>query len=227
MHNPTVAGVMTKDPYTVTPETDFKTIVDLLAVHQISAVAVVATDGFPIGVVSEADLLQKQENDGADEQTGLFAGKQTRRQMRKAVAIQAKDLMTAPVYTVAPDKTLTSAACELARRGVRRLFVVDNGKLVGVVSRRDLLTVFRRSDEDIRREIQQEILVRTLCADTDAVSVTVEGGVVTMLGRLERKCEVEIAGRLVPKISGVVEVRNRLDYTWNDMPERRRQPVHS
>jgi osmotically-inducible protein OsmY len=100
------------------------------------------------------------------------------------------------------------------------LFVVDNGKLVGVVSRRDLLAVFRRSDEDMQREILQEILVRTLWADPNAVSVTVEVGVVTMLGRLERKCEVDIAGRLVPKVPGVIEVRNRLDYTWNDMPER-------
>jgi CBS domain-containing protein len=220
MHNPTVASVMTKDPYTVTPQTEFKAIVDLLAVKQISAVAVVASDGFPIGVVSEADLLQKQENDGVDEAQGLFVGKQARQRMRKAAAVQAKDLMSAPVYTVEPDTTVTAAARELAGRGVRRLFVVEKGKLVGIVSRRDLLAVFRRSDEDIHHEIQQEILVRTLWADPQAVSVTVEGGVVTMLGRLERKCEVEIAGRLVPKIPGVIEVHNRLDYAWNDMPER-------
>jgi CBS domain-containing protein len=222
MYNPTVASVMTKDPFTVKADTDFKRIVDLLAAKQISAVAVVANDSVPIGVVSEADLLRKQELDGAEEAHGLFTGRETRRLMRKAAAIQAKDLMTARLYTVAPGESLTFAARELARRGVRRLFVVDNGKLVGVVSRRDLLAVFRRSDDDIQPEIMQEILVRTLWADQNTVSVTVQDGVVTMLGRLERKCEVEIAGRLVPKIPGVIEVRNRLDYAWNDMPERQK-----
>ncbi|TCO61950.1 CBS domain-containing protein [Actinocrispum wychmicini] len=220
MHNPTVASVMTKDPYTVGPDTDFKTIVDLLADKQISAVAVIAKDGRPLGVVSEADLLHKQENDGEDEHHGLFTGKQTRQRTRKANALQAKDLMTATVYSVSPDDTVTSAARELARRGVRRLFVTDNGKIVGVVSRRDLLSLFRRSDEDIQHEVMREVLVGTLWADPKSVTVTVHDGVVTMLGRLERKCEVEIAGRLVPKIPGVIEVRNRLDHTWNDMPER-------
>jgi CBS domain-containing protein len=222
MHNPTVASVMTKDPRTVRPGTDFKAIVDLLAAEQISAVAVVAPDGFPMGVVSEADLLCKQENDGAEESHTLFAGKQTRRRTRKATALHAKELMTTPVYSVSSDTSVTSAARELARRGVRRLFVVDDGKLVGVVSRRDLLAVFRRADEDIQRDIMREVLVGTLWADPESVSVTVEDGVVTMLGRLERKCEVEIAGRLVPKVPGVIEVHNRLDYTWNDMPERPR-----
>nr|WP_042178596.1 CBS domain-containing protein [Kibdelosporangium sp. MJ126-NF4]CEL13281.1 CBS domain protein [Kibdelosporangium sp. MJ126-NF4]CTQ98972.1 CBS domain protein [Kibdelosporangium sp. MJ126-NF4] len=220
MHNPTVASVMTKDVVTVTPDTEFKQIVNLLATGQISAVAVLAKDGFPVGVVSEADLLHKQENEGAEPGHHSFTGRQARRWQRKAAALRAKDLMSTPVYTARPDDTLSAAARELARRGVRRLFVVDDHKLVGVVSRRDLLSVFRRSDHDIRDEIVQEILVRTLWADPESVSVTVEDGVVTMLGRLERKCAVEIAGRLVPKIPGVIEVHNGMDYTWNDMPER-------
>lgn len=210
MRSPTVASVMTKDPYTVGLDTDYKTIVDLLASKQISAVAVLAPDGFPMGVVSEADLLLKEEDNGH------LIG----RRAHKATALVAKDLMTAKVYSVAPDDTLTVAARELARRGVRRLFVVDNGRIVGVVSRRDLLSIFRRTDADIRQEIIQEVLIRNLWADPKAVGVMVENGVVTMLGRLERSCEVEIAGRLTAQIPGVVDVRNRMDYVWNDMPER-------
>lgn len=220
MHNPTVASVMTTKPVTVTPDTDFKAIVDLLASTQISAVAVVTHDGVPIGVVSEADLLRKQETGDQDSKPSLFTGKETRQRQRKAAAILAEDLMTAPVYTIAADATLDVAARELARRGVRRLFVVDDDKLVGVVSRRDLLSVFRRPDADIEHEVMQEVLVRTLWADPRSVTVTVEDGVVTLLGRLERKCEVGIAGRLVAKVPGVVEVRNRMGYVWNDMPER-------
>jgi CBS domain-containing protein len=213
MRNPIVADVMTKDPYTVGLDTDYKTIVDLLVGKQIGAVAVLAPDGFPMGVVSEADLLLKEENDGH------FTG----RRERKATALVAKDLMTAKVYSVAADDTLTVAARELARRGVRRLFVIDGGRIVGVVSRRDLLSVFRRTDDDIRQQIVREVLIRGLWADPKAVGVMVENGVVTMLGRLERRCEVQIAGRLAAQIPGVVEVRNRLDHVWNDMPERQRR----
>jgi CBS domain-containing protein len=222
MYNPTVSTVMTKDPYTVSPDTDFKTIIDLLAARRISAVPVVAGDGFPIGLVSEADLLRKQENSDLPERHSLLASKESRRRQSKAAALRARDLMSTPVYAVGPNESLSFAAGELARRGVRRLCVLDGGKLVGVVSRRDLLGVFRRSDEDIRKEIEQDVLVHALWADRDSVSVSVENGVVTMLGRLERKCEVEIAGRLAVKIAGVIEVRNRLDYTWNDLPARHR-----
>jgi len=212
MRNPTVASVMTKDPYTVGLETDYRTIVDLLAGKGISAVAVLAPDGLPMGVVSEADLLLREEDNGHV----------TGRRARKATALVAKDLMTAKVYSAAPGDTLTAAARELARRGVRRLFVVDNGRIVGVVSRRDLLSIFRRTDADIKQEVMREVLVGNLWADPKAVGVLVENGVVTMVGRLERRCEVEIAGRLAAQVPGVVEVRNRLDYIWNDMPERQR-----
>jgi CBS domain-containing protein len=217
----TVGGVMTKDVHTVRSDTAFKFIVELLALHQISAVPVVADDGQAIGLVSETDLLRRQENDEVEERHSAFTGREARRRMHKAVALTAADLMTTPVYSVTPGESLSSAARELARRGVRRLLVVDEGKLVGVVSRRDLLSVFRRSDEDIQREVLHDVLMRTLWAAPEAVGVRVEEGVVTMVGRLERKCEVEIAGRLVAKMPGVVEVHNRLDYVWNDMPERR------
>src|SRR3954465_10278629 len=142
----TVADVMTKDPYTVGPRTDYKTIVDLLAARQISAVAVIAPDGVPVGVVSEADLLAKE----------------ARRRTRKTNGLLAKDLMTATVYSVRPGDTLTVAARELVKRGVRRLFVIDDARIVGVVSRRDLLSVYRRPDDEIQHDVMQGVLVRNL-----------------------------------------------------------------
>jgi CBS domain-containing protein len=197
MQNLTVASVMTTKPFTVAPDTDFKTVIDLLAEKAISAVPVVDGDGVPVGVVSEADLLR-----------------------RRASGIRARDLMSSPVFAVAPAESLIFAARELSRRGVRRLFVVDHGRLVGVVSRRDLLRVFLRSDKDILEEIRHEVFQLALATDLTSVNVTVQRGVATMIGRLERRSEVEIASRLVPRIPGVVDVRNRLDYTWNDLPER-------
>jgi CBS-domain-containing membrane protein len=218
MQTLTVASVMTTDPFTVAPDTEFKTIVDLLTEKAISAVPVVDSDGVAIGVVSETDLLCKEEYLGDAHR--WLAGRQTRSRMHKSAAIRAADLMTSPVLAVSPTESLIFAARELTRRGVRRLFVLDHGKLVGVVSRRDLLRVFLRSDKDIRQEIQYAVFQKALSVDPQSINVTVQRGVATMLGRLERRSEVEIAGRLAPGIPGVVEVRNRLDYAWNDLPER-------
>lgn len=189
MRELTVATVMTKDPVTVAPDTELKDIVETLAKHTISAVAVVSRDGVPIGVVSEADLIRKQEQPG-----------------QKTTAERALHLMTVPVRAVGPDESVSFAARELNRRGVRRLFVIDHGRLVGVVSRRDLLKVFLRSDEEIRVDIEREVFQRVLWTDPHAITVSVDCGLATLTGQLDRRSEVEIAGRLTATIPGVVAV---------------------
>ncbi|MBP2328766.1 CBS domain-containing protein [Kibdelosporangium banguiense] len=213
MRGLTVATVMTKDPVTVAPDTEFKDIVEILARHSISAVPVVGRDGVPIGVVSETDLIHKQEQPS---QPKVLVGQQTRERWHRATAERALELMTVPVRAVSADKSVSFAARELNRRGVRRLFVIDQDRLVGVVSRRDLLRVFLRSDEDIQVDVEREVFQRVLWLDLSAITVSVNRGVVTLTGRLDRRSEVEIAGRLTPTIPGVVEVRNRLDHAWND-----------
>jgi len=196
----TVAMVMTKDPITVSPDAGFKDVVEILAKYAISAVAVVGRDGVPVGVVSEADLIARQP------QGKPPPGRQK----------MATDLMTVPVRAVEANESVSFAARELNRRGVRRLFVMDHGRLVGVVSRRDLLKVFLRTDEEIQADVEKEVFQRVLWADPSTVTVSVSRGVVTLTGRLERRSEVEIAGRLTPTVPGVVDVRNRLDYAWSD-----------
>jgi CBS domain-containing protein len=124
--------------------------------------------------------------------------------------------MTVPVRAVEARESVSFAARELNRRGVRRLFVIDHGRLVGVVSQRDLLKVFLRSDEEIRVDVEREVFQRVLWADPSAVTVSVDRGVVILAGQLDRRSEVEIAGRLTPTIPGVIEVRNRIEHAWND-----------
>ncbi|RSM85215.1 CBS domain-containing protein [Kibdelosporangium aridum] len=215
MRELTVAMVMTKDPITVTPETRFKDIAEILTKHSISAVPVVGADSVPLGVVSEADLAVKQEQ---PEPPSFFAQRQARQAWLKANAERAVDLMTVPVRAVEANESVSFAARELNRRGVRRLFVMDHGQLVGVVSRRDLLKVFLRSDEEIRADIEHEVFQRVLWADLTAITIAVNRGVATLTGHLDRRSEVELAGRLTTTIPGVVEVRNRLDCAWNDQP---------
>ena len=211
----TVGAVMTKDVFTVSPDTEFKDIATLLTREKISAVPVVDRHGSPVGVVSEADLLHKEEcvGDGAPPR---IAGRRGRQRWRKAAARCARDLMTSSVLTVDIEVPVPAAARTLAVSGVRRLFVLAEGKLVGVVSRRDLLGVFLRPDDEVRAEIEDEVFRRVLRTEPGNHSVTVDNGVVTLLGLLDRKSAVAGAGQLTELVPGVLEVRNRMDYVWND-----------
>ncbi|MFJ8916438.1 CBS domain-containing protein [Amycolatopsis sp. NPDC102389] len=208
----TVSEVMTTDPIAVAPDAGYKRIAALMAKRRISAVPVVDGSGRPIGVVSEADLLARLR----EPRPALFAGHHAKDESRKAKAFLAKDLMTASVVTIDAGASLGAAAVRLARKDIRRLFVVEDAKLVGVVSRRDLLSTFRRPDEEIRGEIERDILAGTLRVAPGHASVTVDDGVVTLLGRLDSRGAVERAGALSNEVPGVVGVRNRLDFVWDD-----------
>lgn len=133
--------------------------------------------------------------------------------------------MTTPAVTVAPEATVAEAARLLDRHHIKRLPVVDPaGRLVGLVSRRDLLRVFLRSDDSIRDEIVQDVFSRLLAVDPAAVAVYVEDGAVTLVGRLERKSAIPIAVRLAAAVEGVVTVGSRLDYAVDDTGQATRWP---
>jgi CBS domain-containing protein len=222
MEQPTVADVMATDLVTVSPETPFKDVVDLIVGHEISAVPVVDSHNRLVGVVSEADLLCKEEHADEEEEAhpSFFAGSHAREGWRKAAGVRARHVMTTPVRTVGPEAFLPSAARALAHAQVRRLFVVDDGKLVGVLARRDLLRGFLRSDKDIRECIEREVFHQALWANPKMVRATVEHGVVTLTGRLEYEADVHIAEHLVKAMPGVVAVKNRMLYVWNGETER-------
>ncbi|MGW5718621.1 CBS domain-containing protein [Amycolatopsis sp. NPDC003865] len=206
----TVSAVMTADPITVSPQTPFKDIAELLTGNGISAVGVLGKTGALVGVVSEADLLPHLWEDPKPRW-------RDRRLARKATACTAGDLMTSPVVTIDADAPLAAAAAKFARTGVRRLFVLRNGKLAGVLARRDLVRVFTRGDADLEREVSDRVLREQLNLGPDRVRVEVRAGIVTVVGRVERRSDIDPVTRLIRELSGVVEVRNRLDYVWNDV----------
>lgn len=212
----TVGEVMTREVITVVPTTPFKELVDLIVAGKVSAVPVVSPDGKLLGVVSEADLLCKQEH--LDDEPGAacphFAGHQTREDWRKAAARTAGELMTAAPATTTAGATLPSVARLLAQAGLRRLFVLDDERLVGVIARRDVLATFLRTDETLRSDVERDVLGDALHANKNNVVVTVEHGVVLLTGRLEYESDVDTATRLVHAVPGVVGVENRLDFVW-------------
>lgn len=198
----TVSDVMTHTVVAVGSQAPFKEIVALLDEWKVSALPVLAGEGRVVGVVSEADLLLKEEFRDTEE------GDLTDR--IKAGAVTAGELMSAPAVTVHADATLAEAARIMARRHVKRLPVVDGvGLLQGVVSRSDLLKVFLRADEEIAEEIRGEIVGRL--PFTTPLTVSVTEGVVTLGGALPDRTLVPVLARAVRAVEGVVDIR--LDLT--------------
>lgn len=214
MREPNVASVMTTQVVTASPETLFRDLVETLTEKRIGAVPVVDSAGRPVGVVSEADVLAKQEFHGGRDD--IPHDRATRDRWYRALGHTAGEVMTAPVRTVRTDDPLSVAARALATAHVRRLFVTDrDGRLVGVVSRRDLLRVYRQSDDELRAQVG--MLLTEIGVPPGAVDVRADAGVVTVDGELERRARVDTTVRAVQALPGVVGVRNNLRYLVDDV----------
>lgn len=212
-----VRDVMTTDVVTVGEWTPYREIVDLIAGRRISAVPVLDADRRVLGVVSEADLLHKVELIGQPHERRTFEGRRRRAARTKADAAHAAELMSAPAITVQPHTTLVVAAKLMDHEQVKRLPVIDDlGRLVGIVTRSDLLKVHLRPDAGIRDDVVQEVLRRVLAVRDGVVQVAVLDGTVTMTGRLDRRSAVELAVRLAAQVSGVVRVVDELEYDVDD-----------
>ena len=222
MHATTVTEVMTRDVVTVEPTMPVKDVTEELVRHGISAVAVVDTCRNVLGVVTEADLLcrKEHEDDEVATKASLFTPRRLREQWRKATGLTAADVMTTPAITVESTAALPEVARLFTDAGVRRALVVDEGRLVGVVARRDLLRAYLRGDEDIRTEIERDVFGTLLHANPAMVRATVEHGVVTLTGRVEYESDIPIAVRRIAAVRGVIGVKNRLDYCWNGTIDR-------
>ena len=212
----TVSDVMTRTVVVVNVSAPFKDVVRRMHEYRVSALPVVDDEQRLIGIVSEADLILKEDPE-LDEGAHLFEGRHRRQDREKAAGLLAQELMTTPVVTVTPDATLGEAARLMHRKGVKRLPVVeDAGRIVGILSRSDLLKVFLRDDADIEHEVREDVVRRTLWIDPDTVVVSVHDGVVRLEGQLERRSLIPVLERLVTAVEGVVGVEERLSYVVDD-----------
>lgn len=215
MKNWHVDDVMTNVVITVAEDAPYRAIVDLLIRHRLSAVPVIDDFRRVTGVVSEADLLCKIEYAG-EEQPRLFESRRRRGERIKAAARTAADLMSSPAVTAMEGTPIAAAARLMDQEGVKRLPIVDDlGRLVGIVSRGDLLKVHLRPDDDIRHDVEEGVL-RVYAADDTAVVVTVQNGLVTLTGRVDRRSTVEIVTRLTRQVAGVVGVVDKLEFDYDD-----------
>jgi len=203
-----VRDVMSTDVVTVGKATSYKEVARLMTEHKVNALPVVTKSGHLVGVVSEADVLRKEERRFRRLTSGLSGS--ARRTRTKAEARTAAELMTSPVITTHPDASLASAARLMNDHHIRRLPVLDaSGTLIGMVSRRDLLRVFLRPDEEIGAEVHG-VLTGVLLEDPQSVTVQVRDGMVTLRGSLREPGLIPAAVRLASDVDGVVSVTNEL-----------------
>jgi CBS domain-containing protein len=212
-----VQDVMTTDVAYARESTPYKELAMLLTTRRVSAVPVTDDRGHVLGVVSEADLLLKREQ-LARPLVQMLSAPRRRRDRAKARATVAAELMSRPAITIDPEATLAAAARRLHAEGVKRLPVVDAaGRLVGIVSRVDLLKGFLRSDEELRGEIVEDVIFGDLLMAPDRFDVHVSDGVVVLQGRCERRSLIPTVVRAVAAVDGVVQVENRLGYDVDDL----------
>lgn len=216
MRNWTVDDVMTTAVVTVTPDAPYRNLVDLLVEHRFSAVPVVDESQRVLGVVSEADLLRKIEYAG-DEEPRLFERRRRRDERHKATASTATQLMSAPAVTVATGTTIAAAARLMDSRAVKRLPVVDgDGRLIGIVSRSDLLKTHLRPDDEIEADLAGGALRDVIGAEATAITAAVTDGVVTLTGKVDRWSTTAVAERVARQVPGVVEVVDNLTFDYDD-----------
>jgi len=186
----TVADVMTKDPVTIGTATSFKACANIMRIHELSAVPVVDRACRIVGIVSEADLLAKE----------------ARPVRGKAKAMKAAELMTADLVTTTAGSPLATAASLMFQHHVKVLPVVDPQQhLVGVVNRAQVLKVFLRSDESIRKEVVTSLGDAPSLAFAES-QIEVKDGVVHAYGVADADSAAEPITRRVMAIPGVVGV---------------------
>jgi CBS domain-containing protein len=217
-----VHDLMTRAVITARRETSLKEVATLLAQRGISGLPVVDDNGRVLGVVSEGDILFKER--GPLERKGMLArlsrtaGADHQPKFEAQTAGQA---MTAPAETIAPWRSVAAAAAQMLEAGVNRLPVVDDeGRLVGIVTRADLVRAFVRPDAEIEREIREEVLERALLLETPAaINVEVDQGKVTLGGTLRIRTDVEFLLALVARVPGVVEVDSSINWQEDNLTQ--------
>ena len=217
-----VGDVMTRSVAAVRPETPLKDVAALMVERGISGVPVVDADGAVLGIVSEADFVIKERGVVGDRNRLLerIFGKsrKERAELAKIEATTAGEAMTSPAITVEADDTLRAVAEQMASRRINRLPVVEGTRLVGIVTRADLVRAYVRSDAELERLVREEVLAKTaFTLEPEVFEVVVKGGVVHLGGRVDRRSLAETIVEVTHGLGGIVGVESHLTWELDDV----------
>ena len=210
-----ISDLMTTDVVTTTADTPLRDIAQTLLEHEISGMPVCDDSGAVLGVVSEGDILFKERGrlDPRGGFVGWLLGSRPERELEKAQARTAGEAMSSPPITAAPFESSAAAARRMTEEGINRLPVVAmDGRLVGILTRTDLIRAFVRPDHVIATEIRDDVLRRVLWLAPGVIDVDVRDGEVDLAGELDTEAETEVLEKLVAKVPGVVSVRSAVTF---------------
>ena len=207
-----VCDVMTRDVLVARPQTTFRELIRLIEDHHVHALPVVDERRRVLGIVDESDLLVKEELTEGHVRTPL-----PHRGRARLAATTAEEIMTVPVVTIDSSQTLGQAARVLHQRHIGQLPVVeDDGRLIGIVTRSDVLAVFLRPDEDLLVAVQ-EAIATVDDSPSCKVSATVEDGVVVLQGSAQLLSQVMAVGALVRRVPGIVRLDVKATALYDDV----------
>lgn len=212
-----VAEVMTRNVITVGPENPLRDVARMMADHGISAVPVVE-NGSVLGIVSEGDIVSKERGPSLPRGrlSRWFGRAPSAAETDRLEARIAGQAMTSPAITIDSWRTTAEAAALMLDRRVHRLPVLKDGKLVGIVSRPDLVSAFARSDEEIALDVREDVLLRSFWMTPGEVEVSVRNGEVSLTGTVESDLLAQIIPETVQRVPGVVRVKPKLAVHAND-----------
>ena len=203
---------MTTTVITIGPEASLKEAARRMVEAGISGLPVTDESGALIGMITEADFVKSESGRRAAKRARLLRWLASQDEVpdhRLAVS----DVMTTEVVTLGPDADHAEAARVMRKAGIKRIPVLDgSGKLVGLVSRSDILRAFVRSDRDITEEITDHVMVEVLWIDPRDVEVVCEDGNVAFTGRLPTRSDAQLLVDLTRRLDGVASVKDGL--TW-------------
>ena len=210
-----VREVMSTDVAVTTPAAALRDVLELLTTRGVSGLPVVDDDGCVLGVVSQADILATTASRPGTSVIADLILEGTKSDP-KVTARTAGEVMSSPAYVVDENCPVTQAAAQMLDHGIKRLPVVRAGKLVGIVTRSDLLRAFTRSDEEIAREIRDDVLARLLGHSPRDVAVHVEEGMVALRGQVQTRSEAEVIEGLAHRVPGVISVKTSITWRIDD-----------
>lgn len=198
-----VVDLMTADVITVLPDSAIKAAARLMVRNRVSGLPVCDADSHVVGIITEADFLRLEvAREEADDPKPVETVEQ---------------VMHRSLVSIGPDATVADAARLMVVNDVNRLPVIDdNGKILGIISRLDVVAAFTRPDEIIEDEIREDLLRRVLFVDPDDITVTVANGVVTLNGEIGTRNEARLLEELARRLDGVVRVVGNLSWRFDD-----------
>lgn len=200
-----VLDLMTIDVITVSPETTLKEAARLMVRARISGLPVVDGDGILVGIVTEADFLAREAD---NMHSGRLLAAVFDEGAPSPAAATVADAMTSDPVVIYPEANIAEAARLMSDHRIKRIPVVDaDRRVVGIMSRADVVNAFTRPDEVIEEEIRLDLIGRVFGVADDVIDVAVDDGVVTLSGKLPEDADEALLTELVRRLEGVVAVQ--------------------